>query len=164
MKRTSIFLYIVGLVYRFCFFYTGACYPVGFFRRRSFLVWEKVPKTTQLQVVLSCPWIDWKSKRPDFRNLESMRSYLLRDISCSKLTTKNRCTWGTCWWRRIYNPCQVIPSKRLSKGETIHMTFIQSTLSDRSGSFLSPKFTFLQRTDKQCKWVKHGRWGMSVWN
>lgn len=142
------FFYIVGLVYRFCFFYTGACYPVGFFRRRSFLVWEKVPKTTQLQVVLSCPWIDWKSKRPDFRNLESMRSYLLRDISCSKLTTKNRCTWGTCWWRRIYNPCQVIRSKRLSKGETIHMTFIQSTLSDRSGSFLSPKFTFLQRTDK----------------
>ena len=164
MKRTSFFFFsIVELVYRFCFFYTENMPAIQLApsKERAFLVWPKVSlRRLNSQVVLSCPWIDWKSKRLDFRKLKSMRSYLLRDVSL-KLATKNSRTWGTCRGR-IYNFCQIISSKRLSQGETIHMTFIQSTLSDRSGSFLVPNAHSFR--GQVSKWVREGRWGMSICN
>ena len=162
MKRTSFFFPIVGLVYRFCFFYTENMPAIQLAPSKEGASWygQKSLRRLTSEVVLSCPWIDWKSKRLDFRNLKSMRSYLLRDVS-SKLATKNSRTWGTCWWR-IYNLCQLISSKRLSQGETIHMTFIQSTLSDRSGSFLVPNAHSFR--GQVSKWVRQGRGGMSICN
>lgn len=159
MKETSVFftlwdqlkdlLFLLG---RKC-----VCSPVGSCGRRGFLVRMKV-HSRQLSCCLSCPWLDWKSKRLGFRNPESKLRYLLRIIWCSKLAAKNS-TWCTCWRRRSYNLTKLHLAKDLPM-EKKDMGFLSPFPLDQEVSSL--KFTCLQKTGKQCKWVKQGRWDMSV--